>query len=304
MGRVFESDQGQPVVEEDCLGPHLWYTQCRVLALDPSRRVGGRSDGGRRRQGGDAPRGDRRVPGANGPGDAPRHPRLRARQGRRPRGRTGGRDHGRQEDLGADPALPPPADHQRRRRLRARRSRSSDPGDGPRDGANRRRDGGADGGGRRRPHRHRHGEGDGAGSVARGGAPAREEWRQERGLETPTAWVITVSDRCAAGEAEDRSGPAVARLLEDAGFEVIGRQVIPDEVDEIRALLREAGGDLVVTTGGTGPAPRDVTPQATAQEIDFAVPGPAEEMRPAGGGPPAAAATPPRPPPAPGATAV
>jgi len=91
--------------------------------------------------------------------------------------------------------------------------------------------------------------------------------------------VITVSDRGAAGEAEDTSGPAVATLLESAGFEVIGRQVIPDEIDEIRALLREAGGDLVVTTGGTGLSPRDVTPQATALEIDFEVPGLAEEMR-------------------------
>ncbi|HEY8681455.1 MAG TPA: MogA/MoaB family molybdenum cofactor biosynthesis protein [Candidatus Dormibacteraeota bacterium] len=94
--------------------------------------------------------------------------------------------------------------------------------------------------------------------------------------------MITISDRCAAGEAEDRSGPAVAKLLEAAGFEVIGRQVIPDELDEIRALLREAGGNLVVTTGGTGLAPRDVTPQATALEIDFPVPGLAEEMRRAG----------------------
>ncbi len=63
---------------------------------------------------------------------------------------------------------------------------------------------------------------------------------------------------------------------------MVGRSVIPDEVDEIRALLREAGGDLVVTTGGTGLAPRDVTPQATALEIEYPVPGLAEEMRRAG----------------------
>ena len=94
--------------------------------------------------------------------------------------------------------------------------------------------------------------------------------------------MITVSDRCAAGEAEDRSGPAVAELLEAAGFEVIGRQVIPDEIDEIRAALHEAGADLVVTTGGTGLAARDVTPQATLGEIDYEVPGLAEEMRRAG----------------------
>jgi molybdenum cofactor biosynthesis protein B len=94
--------------------------------------------------------------------------------------------------------------------------------------------------------------------------------------------VITVSDRCAAGEAEDLSGPAVARLLEAAGIEVTNSHVIPDEADEIRALLREAGADLVVTTGGTGLGPRDVTPQATAQELDYQVPGLGEEMRRAG----------------------
>jgi molybdopterin adenylyltransferase len=98
-------------------------------------------------------------------------------------------------------------------------------------------------------------------------------------VEAPTAWVITVSDRCSAGEAEDRSGPAVAGLLEAAGFEVTGRHLIPDEVDQIRALLQEASSNLVVTTGGTGLAPRDVTPQATALEIEFEVPGLAEEMR-------------------------
>ncbi len=93
---------------------------------------------------------------------------------------------------------------------------------------------------------------------------------------------MTVSDRCAAGEAEDRSGPAVARRLREAGIEVIGSQIVPDEVGEIRAALREAGGDLVVTTGGTGLAPRDVTPQATALELDYQVPGLSETMRRAG----------------------
>jgi molybdopterin adenylyltransferase len=91
--------------------------------------------------------------------------------------------------------------------------------------------------------------------------------------------VITVSDRCSAGEAEDRSGPALVALLEAAGIEVAGRSLVPDEVAEIRAALREAGADLVVTTGGTGLAARDVTPQATAMEIDYLVPGLAEEMR-------------------------
>ena len=93
---------------------------------------------------------------------------------------------------------------------------------------------------------------------------------------------MTVSDRCAAGEAVDRSGPAVARRLESAGIEVIGTRIVPDEVERIRAVLREAVGDLVVTTGGTGLAIRDVTPQATAMEVDYQVPGLAEAMRRAG----------------------
>ena len=101
-------------------------------------------------------------------------------------------------------------------------------------------------------------------------------------MAAPTAWVITVSDRCAAGEAEDRSGPAVAAALEEAGFRIAGRSLVPDEAPEIRAAIREAGADLVVTTGGTGLAARDVTPQATAHEIDYEVPGLAEEMRRAG----------------------
>ena len=94
--------------------------------------------------------------------------------------------------------------------------------------------------------------------------------------------MITVSDRCAAGLAEDRSGPALGRMLEAAGISVRGGRVVPDEAGEIRAALREADGDLVLTTGGTGLAVRDVTPQATAQEIDYEVPGLAEEMRRAG----------------------
>ncbi|HVD01124.1 MAG TPA: MogA/MoaB family molybdenum cofactor biosynthesis protein [Candidatus Dormibacteraeota bacterium] len=91
--------------------------------------------------------------------------------------------------------------------------------------------------------------------------------------------MITVSDRCSAGQAEDRSGPALAHMLEEAGFPVVGRSLVPDEVAEIRAALREAGADLVVSTGGTGLAARDVTPQATSMEIDYEVPGLAEEIR-------------------------
>lgn len=94
--------------------------------------------------------------------------------------------------------------------------------------------------------------------------------------------MITVSDRSAAGVAEDRSGPRVAELLQAAGLEIASRVTVPDEVDRIRAELREATEDLVVTTGGTGLGPRDVTPQATLAEVDYEVPGLAEEMRRAG----------------------
>ncbi|GAC1657614.1 MAG: MogA/MoaB family molybdenum cofactor biosynthesis protein [Candidatus Dormibacteraceae bacterium] len=97
-----------------------------------------------------------------------------------------------------------------------------------------------------------------------------------------TAWVITVSDSCAAGEAEDSSGPAVAAILEAAGLAVTGRHLVPDEVERIGELLRRTGADLIITTGGTGLAARDVTPQATLPEIDYEVPGLAEEMRRAG----------------------
>jgi molybdopterin adenylyltransferase len=96
------------------------------------------------------------------------------------------------------------------------------------------------------------------------------------------AWVITVSDRCFSGEAEDRSGPALAELLAGNAFEVTGRELVPDEQPQIAAAIRAgiaAGADLVVTTGGTGLAQRDVTPQATLPLLDYEIPGFGEEMR-------------------------
>jgi molybdenum cofactor biosynthesis protein B len=99
------------------------------------------------------------------------------------------------------------------------------------------------------------------------------------------AQVVTVSDRCFAGEMEDESGPALAALLQEAGFEVIGPVVVPDSrariIDELLAATA-AGLELVVTTGGTGLGPRDVTPQATSALLDYRVDGLAEEMRRAG----------------------
>ena len=84
---------------------------------------------------------------------------------------------------------------------------------------------------------------------------------------------------------EDTSGPALVRLLTQAGFEVSGPELVPDSTERIGAAIIAAAGSgaaLIVTTGGTGLAARDVTPQATAALIDYEVPGIAEEMRRAG----------------------
>ena len=100
-----------------------------------------------------------------------------------------------------------------------------------------------------------------------------------------TALVITVSDSRHAGQNPDQSGPAVASLLTRAGYEVAPVALVPDERDQISAALKDAvvaGYGLVVTTGGTGLGPRDVTPEATAAVLDFPVPGLAEAMRSAG----------------------
>jgi len=95
------------------------------------------------------------------------------------------------------------------------------------------------------------------------------------------ATVITVSDRSFAGEREDVSGPLAAELLGAAGWsaEVI---VVPDDRDAIASLIVEvveAGSDLIVTTGGTGVGPRDVTPEATEPLLTRMLPGVAEEIR-------------------------
>ncbi len=103
--------------------------------------------------------------------------------------------------------------------------------------------------------------------------------------EAPRAAVVTVSDGVHAGTRRDESGDLAERLLEDAGFGVVRRAVVPDEREEIAALLRslaDAGIELVVTTGGTGLGPRDVTPEATREILDREAPGLAEAMRRAG----------------------
>ena len=92
--------------------------------------------------------------------------------------------------------------------------------------------------------------------------------------------MLTASDKSAAGERADSSGDVVERRLTDLGF-VVERGIVPDERARIESALTEASRthDLVVTTGGTGLTPRDVTPQATLAVIDYEVPGIAEAMR-------------------------
>lgn len=97
------------------------------------------------------------------------------------------------------------------------------------------------------------------------------------------AVIITVSDRGARGEREDGSGPEIARLIQSMGMEIVGRQVIPDEKEVIsQALMNWSDAektDLILTTGGTGVSPRDVTPEATREVIEREIPGMAEAMR-------------------------
>lgn len=96
------------------------------------------------------------------------------------------------------------------------------------------------------------------------------------------AAVVTVSDGVASGAREDESGAAVAELLATAGFEVTDRRVVADERGDIAECLRQlarSGAGLVVTNGGTGLGPRDVTPEATGDVVDRTVPGLAEAMR-------------------------
>ncbi len=96
------------------------------------------------------------------------------------------------------------------------------------------------------------------------------------------ARVVTVSDRSHEGRRADRSGPLLSSLLADLGFIVDSVVVVPDVADDIVAALRgavDAGIDLVVTTGGTGFAPRDVTPEATLRVLDREAPGLVEVLR-------------------------
>ena len=97
------------------------------------------------------------------------------------------------------------------------------------------------------------------------------------------AAILTLSDRCSTGEREDGSGPALKAWLEERGVEVLSCEVIPDEEALISARLvlwaDEGSFDLILTTGGTGVSPRDVTPEATERVLDRQLPGFGEVMR-------------------------
>jgi len=96
------------------------------------------------------------------------------------------------------------------------------------------------------------------------------------------AVVVTASNRASAGVYEDRSGQALAAGLRELGFAVEGPHVRPDDVDALVAVLREAvasGADVVLTTGGTGLSPTDVTPEATRAVVEREAPGLAEAVR-------------------------
>jgi molybdopterin adenylyltransferase len=96
-----------------------------------------------------------------------------------------------------------------------------------------------------------------------------------------TAAVVTVSDSCSRGEREDLSGPAVARLLQELHFEVAQRETVADNSVQIQRVLKRLAREvrLIVTTGGTGIAVRDVTPEATVAVCDRLIEGVAERMR-------------------------
>lgn len=95
--------------------------------------------------------------------------------------------------------------------------------------------------------------------------------------------ILTVSDRSSRGERADASGPALAALIQAQGWQVINTSIVPDDRSVIEGILVQwcdaPGTDLILTTGGTGFAPRDITPEATLAVIERGAPGLAEAMR-------------------------
>ncbi|MDQ1130789.1 molybdenum cofactor biosynthesis protein B [Microbacterium sp. SORGH_AS_0888] len=96
------------------------------------------------------------------------------------------------------------------------------------------------------------------------------------------ARVITVSDRSAAGQREDTSGPVAVAALREAGFDCADPVIVPDGASSVERAIRTAMADgirLIVTSGGTGLSPRDETPEGTGRVLDREIPGIAEELR-------------------------
>ena len=127
-----------------------------------------------------------------------------------------------------------------------------------------------------------------AGSTVAGDEAAAGNVRTDRGAQNDStvryrAAVICASDRCFQGLREDVSSPIIAEMLTGQGYEITASAVLPDEYEALRAAMMsiadENSADLIITTGGTGLAPRDVTPEATAAVIDRPVPGIPEAMR-------------------------
>ena len=97
-----------------------------------------------------------------------------------------------------------------------------------------------------------------------------------------TAAIIIISDRASSGEYEDKTGPVISQMMTEAGYQLIECLVIPDERDQIeKTMIRLADRNiaLILSAGGTGFSPRDVTPEATAAVCDRMVPGIPEAMR-------------------------
>jgi molybdenum cofactor synthesis domain-containing protein len=98
-----------------------------------------------------------------------------------------------------------------------------------------------------------------------------------------TGAVLTISDKGSRGEREDTSGPQLAEMLSASGFSVMARAMVPDDVERIREVLLSWTDQekiaLILTTGGTGVAPRDLTPEATGTILEREIPGIAEAMR-------------------------
>ncbi len=95
--------------------------------------------------------------------------------------------------------------------------------------------------------------------------------------------ILVVSDKASRGEREDKGGNIAGELLQKYGFNIVEKRIVPDEKEKIIEVLKEwsdiSNIPLIITTGGTGVSPRDVTPQATKEVIEFEIPGIGEAMR-------------------------